>query len=492
MLFNSAIFLLLFVPACLAINLVLKGTATKNAFLLIASMIFYWFGEPVLINLLLLAIVVNYFAALAIQSSDRGTAKACLIATSFFNLSLLGWYKYSTFFLTNVNQLCQTQLATRIAGDLIPLGISFYIFHFISYTVDVYRKTVPAQRNPINVGLYVLFFPQLVAGPLVRYHYMAPQFANRHLNSEMFSAGFHRFITGLAKKCLIADPLGRILDPIFRIPGSDMTTHLAWVAIIAFIFQLYFDFSGYADIAIGLAKMLGFRLPENFNKPLLSKSATDFWGRWHIQLGQWMQQYLYIPVGRKLAKSWPTKNLNDSFSPSTASEIRTCLNTGLFFLIIGLWHGASWNFVWFGVINGLIVICERLFLIRWLQKLPAIAQHAYFWFILSTVMLLFRTENTEKAFHYLAAMLGLQSGNAKAFPDAMFISPYFLFLLAASVLCCIDWQSLAKKVKALRPVRLQLYTARHTLRLCTNIPLYALCLGEVAAASQNPFLYFKF
>lgn len=492
MLFNSAIFLLLFVPACLLVNFLLKGTAARNAFLLVASIVFYWFGEPMLIGLLLMAIFVNYYAALAIQSSDRNTAKSLLFAISFFNLGLLCWYKYSAFFLTTFNDVFHTQLSTRIAGDFIPLGISFYVFHFISYTVDVYRKTVPAQRNPINVGLYVLFFPQLVAGPLVRYHYMAPQFAERKLNSEMFSAGFHRFIMGLAKKCLIADPLGRILDPIFRIPGNDMTTHLAWVAIIAFIFQLFFDFSGYADIAIGLAKMLGFRLPENFTKPLLSKSATEFWGRWHIQLGQWMQQYLYVPVARKLAKGWPTKHLNNTFSASTASEIRTCLNTALFFLIIGLWHGASWNFVWFGVINGLIVICERLFLMQWLRKLPAVFQHAYFWFILSTVMLLFRTDSTEKAFHYASAMLCLQQGNPQAFPDAMFISPYFLSLLTACVLLCIDWQSIVKKVRALRPVRVQLYAARHAVRLCTNVPLYALCLGEVAAASQNPFLYFKF
>lgn len=492
MLFNSAIFLLLFVPACLAINFCLKDIRAKNAFLLAASILFYWFGEPVLIFLLMIAIVVNYFAALAIQSSEQKDAQKILFAISFFNFGLLCWYKYSAFLLTTFNQVFHTSFSTHVAGNLIPLGISFYVFHFISYTVDVYRKTVPAQRNPINVGLYVLFFPQLVAGPLVRYHYMAPQFLQRKINSEMFSSGLNRFIIGLSKKCLIADPLGRIVEPMFKIPGNEVTTVLAWAAIVGFIFQLFFDFSGYADIAIGLGKMFGFNLPENFNRPLSSTSVTEFWRRWHIQLGLWLHQYLYQPLARPLAKTLPTKHLSKFMSQSHASEARTCLNTFLLFFTMGIWHGASWNFVWFGIITALLVVVERLFLLQWLQKLPAMLQRVYLWAMLASVMLLFRTDSVDRAFHFFKAMIGLQEGNRQLYPNELFINSYFLSLLAVSAFLCIEWPRIMKKIQVLRPVRIRLYTVRHALRVCSNVPLYALCLAEVAAATQNPFLYFKF
>ncbi len=492
MLFNSAIFLLLFLPACLLINFCLKGIRARNAFLLFASAIFYWFGEPALILLLLFATIVNYFAALKLEASDKQNATKILFCVSCFNLGLLGWYKYSGFFVDTLNRLFHTAFNTHIAGELIPLGISFYTFHMISYTVDVYRKVVPAQRNPIDIGLYVLFFPQLVAGPLIRYHFIAPQFAARKVNHEMFSAGLNRFIMGLSKKCLIADPLGVYLYQIFKIPGSEMTTTLAWAGIIGFIFQLYFDFSGYADIAIGLGKMFGFKLPENFNNPLTSRSVTEFWSRWHIQLGLWMQQYLYQPMGRVLAKRWPTKNLNAWLSPSHASEARTCLNTMIFFTVIGLWHGASWNFVLFGILNGLAVVAEKLVLLRWLQKLPRLLQRVYMWMMFPSIVLFFRTDTVDQALHYWLAMFGLQKGNAHVYPTAMFINEYFIGLIAICALLCIDWRSVVTGIKLLRPIRVRLYTARHGLRLCSNVPLYALCLCEVAASSQNAFLYFKF
>ena len=334
MLFSSPVFLFVFLPLLLAAYFI-APRLLHNSVLLIASLLFYTWGEPRLVGVMLMAIAANYLLGLWVQRvrlTRAGPYVASLAVT--FNLGVLGYFKYSEFFISNVIALLPTWTT----------GISFYIFQAMSYVIDVYRGTTAAQRNPLNLALYVVFFPQLIAGPIVRYVDVAHELDSRAVDLADFAHGMRRFVTGLGKKMLIANSCAAVADVLFAAPPQQLPANVAWLGLICYSLQIYFDFSGYSDMAIGLGRMFGFHFVENFNYPYAAQSITDFWRRWHISLSSWFRDYLYIPLGGNRCGLW-----------------RTAFNLVIVFLLCGLWHGAEWTFVVWGAVHGCLLIVERYF-----------------------------------------------------------------------------------------------------------------------------------
>ncbi|NCA80692.1 MAG: MBOAT family protein, partial [Sphingobacteriia bacterium] len=362
MLFSSPLFLYLFLPITLACYYVSPGKL-KNTVLLIASLIFYAWGGVSLLALLLSSTIVNYLFGLLIDIVKNHKNKRNVLAFGIsINLGLLMYFKYANFITLNINYI----LDTFKTGNLnfhdiaLPIGISFFTFQALSYLVDVYRGTTKVQRNFVKLALFISLFPQLIAGPIVRYHDISLQLNKREHRFDIFASGIRRFILGLARKVLIANPMAYIADTAFDMQNPDLSISMAWLGIFAYAIQIYYDFAGYSDMAIGLARMFGFELLENFNSPYIAKSIKEFWKRWHISLSSWFRDYLYIPLGG-----------------NRKSNSRTYLNLIIVFFITGLWHGAAWNFVIWGLIHGLFLIIERLGFDKILKKLPNIIQHAY-------------------------------------------------------------------------------------------------------------------
>ncbi len=357
MLFSSLTFLFLFLPLILIIYYTVR-IELRNYVLLFFSLFFYAWGEPKYILLMLFSISINYIFGLLVDRW-RGTKyiKLILGLSVVFNLGLLGIFKYTNFIIENMKSF---GLEFSIAEIRLPIGISFFTFQAMSYVIDVYRKEGKCQKNPLNLALYISFFPQLIAGPIVRYQTVAKQIEERRENFEQFSEGTKRFIRGLGKKAILANGVGYIADQILTSDFSNLSLTGAWLGIIAYTLQIYFDFSGYSDMAIGLGKMFGFEFLENFNYPYISKSITEFWRRWHISLGSWFRDYLYIPLGG-----------------NKGSKYKFYRNIFIVWLATGLWHGASWNFIFWGVFYGVLIVLERNFLLKLLEKLPSYISRIY-------------------------------------------------------------------------------------------------------------------
>ncbi|MBO4289674.1 MAG: MBOAT family protein, partial [Lachnospiraceae bacterium] len=351
MVFSSLTFLLFFLPAVLAVYFAVPARF-KNGVLFLFSLIFYAWGEPVYVCLMLFSTVLDYTCGRLVDS-HRGAkkGKAALIVSICVNVGLLAVFKYSDLFIGTFNDIFGTALA--LPHLPLPIGISFYTFQTMSYTIDVYRGKAKVQKNIVSFGAYVALFPQLIAGPIVRYQTIADQLNERTHSTDLFGEGAWRFVTGLGKKVLLANNIGLLWDTVKAIPFGRLSVLGAWLGIIAFAFQIYFDFSGYSDMAIGLGRMFGFTFLENFNYPYLSKSITEFWRRWHISLGTWFRDYVYIPLGGSRC--------------SIAKQLR---NLAVVWLLTGFWHGASWNFLIWGVYFGVILIAEKLFLLKTLERLP--------------------------------------------------------------------------------------------------------------------------
>ena len=352
MIFASSLFLFLFLPLTLTGYFLIRPNQPylRNLFLLLMSLIFYAWGEPVYVFLMIGSIIMNYTTGVLLhlqrQKSPRiFTEKRILYICIVGNLGLLFYFKYANFFINNLNGILQNLSIPTISYSEIPLpiGICFFTFQAMSYVIDVYRKETDVQFNPINCALYVSLFPQLIAGPIVRYHDVAQQIVSRTVARSQFSSGIQRFIFGLAKKTMLANPLGEVADKIFAVPVHEVTTSMAWLGIICYTLQVYFDFSGYSDMAIGLGRLFGFEFLENFNYPYIAESMRDFWRRWHISLSTWFRDYLYIPLGG-----------------NRGSSLRTYLNLWTVFLLCGLWHGASWNFIIWGALHGASLVIERI------------------------------------------------------------------------------------------------------------------------------------
>ena len=467
MVFSSAVFLWLFLPTVFVVNLLLpKGCS--NAFLLLASLVFYAWGEPYYILLMLASILVNTLTGRAIRRYPRAK-RLVLFAGVAANLAMLGYYKYAAFAVGIVNALLGRALLPVPAVTL-PIGISFFTFQAISYICDVYRDSGNGDARPdklINVALYISFFPQLIAGPIVQYRSIDRQIEHRSVTAEKAAAGFRRFTYGLAKKILIANILGKTADAIFARDVMTIGGRAAWIGALFYTFQIYYDFSGYSDMAIGLGGMFGFTIPENFNYPYLSRSVGEFWRRWHISLGAWFREYVYIPLGG-----------------NRKGTLRTYVNLSVVFFLTGLWHGASFAFVAWGLYHGFFSVLERAGLSAFLQKRRALS-HVYLLAVVVFGWVLFRCGDLMTAAFFIKRML-------LPWQYARFDAPLWTFLnnanatvFAAAVLGSGFLQRLIPPRAAER-----LRGSLAEVLLCAALLL--LCLASLASDTYNPFIYFQF
>ncbi len=459
MLFSSPVFLFLFLPIVLLLYFTI-GRKFPNLILIIASLVFYFWGEPNFIYILLLTIFINYALGLIIQNSALiGVRRFFLILSTILNLGLLIHYKYWSF-LTNT---------TPIATTTIPLAISFFTFHAISYNVDIFRKHAAAQKNPLRLLLYFLFFPHLLAGPIIRYHKIVGQLKKRVIYFEDFTYGVERFVLGLAKKVLIADRLRPVVDEIFSIPTDHMGTPVAWVGIICFALQIYFDFSGYSDMAIGLARMFGFTFPENFNYPYISTSITEFWRRWHITLSNWFRDYVYIPLGG-----------------NRVPALKRYFNLWTVFILVGIWHGASWNFVVWGIIQAFFLSIERFNKGFLFKNLWRPFKHIYALLAIIIGWVFFRAENLSNALAYLQVLFGFKNQGIIFQPAKYFLESDAMTVILVGIICSFPISSYLKRVGESFEIGFKISKF-----VGLTILLFLIAVA-VAVQTYNPFLYFKF
>ena len=468
MLFSSMTFLFVFMPLVMAIYFLAKKEI-RNYVLLIASIIFYAWGEPRYLAIMIITILVNYVGAILLDKYHNSKTRWGIVtATIFIDLSFLFYFKYFNFVIDNINLAMNTHI--DFVDVIMPIGISFYTFQAMSYLIDVYRKEVSAQRDVYKLALYIVLFPQLVAGPIVKYHDVCEQIDERTIEFKNVIIGLKRFIIGLAKKVLIANTLAVVADKIFAQAPENLTPEYAWLGIIAYSLQLYYDFSGYSDMAIGLGLMFGFRFLENFNYPYISKSISEFWRRWHISLATWFKQYLYIPLGG-----------------NRKGELRTYWNLFCIFLVTGVWHGAAWNYVLWGVWNGIFIVIERF--IGWNKDKAEpwyvrVGKHIYALLAILIGMIIFRSEGIAHAYGYVSRLFGI--GVADHLPDFDYgLNNKFALMLIVGFVC------------AMPVCKNMLYVCyeRKVLRTLINIWLFILFFWStisLAASTYNPFIYFRF
>ncbi|MDY5590378.1 MAG: MBOAT family protein [Candidatus Fimivicinus sp.] len=471
MVFSSLNFMYLFLPVCLLLYFILRGIKARNYLLLVMSLLFYAWGEPKWIVLMIVTTLVDYGAGLLVDKyRGQKQAKWALAGSVVITLSFLAVFKYLGFFNQNLNSLFGAELPTQIFN--LPIGISFYTFQAITYVVDVYRGKARVQRSYANLLLYVSLFPQLIAGPIVRYTDIAEQLESRETTVEGFARGITRFVTGLGKKVLLANIAGQIATSLIGGDLSKASVLGAWLGIFAYTFQIYFDFSGYSDMAIGLGHMFGFTYVENFNYPYISKSITEFWRRWHISLSTFFRDYVYIPLGG-----------------NRRHQLR---NMFVVWALTGLWHGASWNFVLWGLYYFVFLAIEKLFLGKYLEKLPAVVGHVYALFIVVVGWVFFYFDDVSRLGQMLKLMFGF-SGQAGVMPtDTILLKNHLVFFMVAIVACI----PVSKLVKAL----LIRFSRRGTVQevvagavgIVYDVALLFFSTAALVGASYNPFLYFRF
>ena len=472
MVFSSLYFLCVFLPLNLALYYLIKKNAYRNWLLIITSLIFYAWGEPVWVLLLIFSTLFDYFNAL-LAERYRGDwkGKAAVALSVAGNLLILGYFKYSGFLLGNVNALLGTQLQITAFG--LPIGISFYTFQTISYVVDVYRGEIEAQRSFFKLLLFVSLFHQLVAGPIVRYKDIAAEIEHRVETLEQFTYGVSRFIMGLGKKVLIANTAGKISASFLGTDYTRLPVTGAWLGIILFALQIYFDFSGYSDMAIGLGKMFGFTYKENFNYPYIARSATEFWRRWHISLGSFFKDYVYIPLG--------------------GNRRRHFLNLFAVWFLTGLWHGASWNFVVWGLYYFVLIFIEKKFLLRIFEKLPAIVSRLYLWAAVLVGWVFFYHLDLGEALQFLGVMFGIKASAFSGPEVAIHFLNNALFLFIAAVACTPLMKRLGDRLQApLHGNRNGITRTGKIMIPLVNMAVFVLSIIFLVGQSYNPFLYFRF
>ncbi|MBQ7915368.1 MAG: MBOAT family protein [Firmicutes bacterium] len=473
MVFSSLLFLFCFFPAVLALYFACPRK-WRNFILFAASLIFYAWGEPVYVVLMIFSTVVDYVLGAAVDkyktAGNMKKAKGAVIASAIINLSLLGVFKYSDFLIGNINALLG--ISIPMPGLALPIGISFYTFQTMSYTIDIYRGEAQRQDNIIAFGTYVALFPQLIAGPIVRYQTVAEEMMGRKENVDDFASGIHRFMIGLGKKVLLANSIGLVWEQVCAMGIDTLPMLSAWIGIIAFSFQIYFDFSGYSDMAIGLGRMFGFHFLENFEYPYMSRSITEFWRRWHISLGTWFREYVYIPLGG-----------------NRKGKNRQILNLAIVWLLTGIWHGASWNFMLWGCYFGIILIVEKLFLLKAMKKWPVVLQHLYAIFLIVVGWALFSLTDLGQVGSLMAAMFGL-NGAGFATGESWYLLTSNLVLLVILVLASTDWpKKLAVKVQTMLQNQPVIKTVVSNVFL---VIVFILALAYLVNGAYNPFLYFRF
>jgi len=475
MVFSSITFLVYFLPIFL-LAYHLTPNKLKNACILIFSIVFYAWGGPKFIFVILATTFVDFFLVKKMaESESTKTKKQYLVISLIINLGLLFYFKYCNFFIENINGVLGVAGMKEISWlkIVLPIGISFYTFESVTYVVDVYRGIHKPLKNFWHYQTYILMFPKLIAGPIVRYHDIADQITDREKNytADVKLSGFYTFCIGLAKKVIIANTIGAQADDVFKLDPQHLDSAAAWVGAIAYTFQIYFDFSGYSDMAIGLCKIMGIRIPENFNNPYLSSSITEFWRRWHMTLGAWMKNYLYIPLGGN----------------KVDSNAKLYRNLLIVFLLSGLWHGAAWTFIFWGAFHGLFLILERLFLLKVYDKTGKIFSILLTFLIVVVGWVYFRSEDMTQANHMVKAMFSFNFTDGKF---ALHNDFYFSLCLAAffSFFACIPF---TKNIQA------KVYGENHTsvsntLLLGMSILLFYISLSYIAALDFNPFIYFRF
>ena len=483
MLFSSIIFLFLFLPVVLLIHLV-SPNKVRNAVLLIVSLFFYAWGEKSFVLLMVVSITFNYLFGLLINRfSTRSATRITLTCAVIFNIGLLILFKYANFLFDNLNTLLHSAglRELNLAPIHLPIGISFFTFQALSYVIDVYRRRSSIQKNPINFGLYISLFPQLIAGPIVRYRDIFEQITKRKVRIMDFAEGIRRFIVGLGKKVIIADTMGVVADRVFAIPSDEISTGVSWLGIICYTLQIYFDFSGYSDMAIGLIRMFVFRLLDNFNYPYIAKSIREFWRRWHISLSNWFRDYLYIPLGGSRGKSY-----------------RTYFNLIVVFFLCGLWHGASWNFVIWGFFHGVFLVIERIGLERLMSRAWRPIRYTYTLLVVIIGWVIFRSETLLYSISYLKAMFGFGPRTAGKYNLLMYLNFEVTLILLIGIIGSVPVALFIKEYiqKSERRAQKSMSSPIHTFYTTTNVLWLILILlisaMYLSSGTYNPFIYFRF
>ena len=478
MLFTEPTFLFLFLPILIALYFSVSSIRARNLLLVIASVIFYAKGGGSFTFLILLSIAFNYRMAIAVsaaRASNERRARQLLALAVGVDLAVLGVFKYANFLTENLNALLRLAGADTVTVPhiVLPIGISFFTFHAISYVVDVYRKDAVAQKSPVHAALYLLLFPQLIAGPIIRYREIADQLGRRLSDFDGFGEGVRRFVIGLGKKMLIANTVAVPADRMFSMNGGELSAAHAWLGITCYTLQIYFDFSGYSDMAIGLGRMFGFRFPENFRWPYIAASVQEFWRRWHISLSNWFRDYLYVPLGG-----------------NRATPARMYRNLVTVFFLCGLWHGASWNFVVWGLYHGSFLVAERVGLGAALKQLWPPLRHAYLLLAVMIGWVFFRADSLLRALVYLRALAGLGPALPTAFAPSYYLTPELVLALIAGVIGSMPvglafdrWRDRLPET----PGWIVDLTA-----LAAFFLILAASMLQVAAGSYSPFIYFRF
>ena len=461
MLFSSLTFLLAFFPLVLVLYYVNNNRVYRNIILLISSLIFYSWGEPRTIIIMIITIIVNYVMAIMIEENEK-YRKLLFIVTCIFNIGILFFFKYFNFFVNDVLMLKNVTL-----NIILPIGISFYTFQILSYVIDVYKKEVVAQRSIINLGAYVTMFPQLIAGPIVRYQTIAKELTERKEHVDDIAEGLRRFIIGLGKKIIIANQMAIIADKVYlSIPLHDLNTMFAWIGTIAFALQIYYDFSGYSDMAIGLGKMFGFHFVENFNYPYIATSITDFWRRWHISLSSWFRDYVYIPLGG-----------------SRCSKGRWMLNIMIVWSLTGLWHGASYNFILWGLYYGVLLMMEKLFFKKYLDKLRGI-NYIITMLIVLVGWVFFNSSSVDQIIYMIRNLFGFNG----SFSLILLNNQGILYLLPYMLIAIIGMGPWINQLF----IKIRNNTIGFTIYDIYLVVILVVCLIFLINNSYNPFIYFRF
>lgn len=466
MIFSSLIFLYVFLPLTLILYYFLPKKF-RNFLILIASLVFYGWGEPTYIFLMLISIFIEYIGAIYIEKfrKNKEKSRAILITVLVINVCALFFFKYYVFLIDNINLIFNIDL--KIKQLPLPLGISFYTFQLMSYVIDVYKNEIKVQKNFINFAAYVTMFPQLVAGPIVQYSTIEKQLTCRKETIEKFGIGVERFVIGLGKKVIIANNMGLIWNEVNKIPSNEISILTSWLGIIAFTLQIYFDFSGYSDMAIGIGKMMGFSFMENFNYPYISKSITEFWRRWHISLGTWFRDYIYIPLGGN--------------RKGTLIQIR---NIFVVWFVTGLWHGASWNFVIWGVYFGVIIFIEKIGFNKILNKLPGIFCNIYTMILVTISWVFFDTKTLNEALIYIAGMFGLNNNNISDNISWYLLNTNLKFYILALICATPILKKIINTLKKKNIGRIVV--------IIVYVLIIFISTAYLVSESYNPFLYFRF
>lgn len=475
MVFSSLTFLYIFLPVTLVLYFIVPKKL-RNLFILISGLFFYAWGEPIYVLVLIASTMIDYFSGLIIYKAgnQQYLRRMALIVSVVMNLSLLGFFKYSNFIVDNINQIFGTNYGAPTS--LLPIGISFFTFQSMSYTIDLYRGAINVQKNPITFAAFVTLFPQIVAGPIVRYEDVAAELDERIVDIDMIWEGILRFAIGLGKKVLIANNIGVIWTNVKAMDFADIPVATAWLGIGAYTLQIYFDFSGYSDMAIGLGKMLGFHFPENFNYPYMSKSITEFWRRWHITLSAWFKSYVYFPLGG-----------------SRKSYKRTIFNIAVVWFLTGVWHGASWNFILWGSLYGVLIILEKLITTALknhgkqdiLNRIPSVIKRIYAIVLVMLGWVLFDTKTISQAFSYMGRLFHFGGSFYDSYTIYLLVNFGLLFVIAI-----IGSTDLPKRMAARIGKKLPAITNYGSVALMAVLLL--LSTAYLVNASYNPFLYFNF